>query len=184
VSTQEVLNRFVPGRRSRARGRWSVARAPVTRWTDCDRGPQADAEERITSAHRAIEIREKRRRVLLSRPAWNCLALQPTSSVNGDRDARCRPVDAQNAPFGAASIVIGRRITTYRSGGSVRVRLVARMVLRPERSNKGMPIGRLSAHDYTQPPSTGNDLFCRWPMRALPVIAERVSAQSQGLPRG
>ena len=59
-----------PGRRSCAQGRWSVARAPVTRWTDCDRGPQADAEERITSAHRPIEIREKRRRVLSSRPAW------------------------------------------------------------------------------------------------------------------
>ena len=59
-----------PGRRSCAEGRWSVARAPVTRWTDCDRGPQADAEERITSAHRAIEIREKRRGVLSSRPAW------------------------------------------------------------------------------------------------------------------
>ena len=58
-----------PGRRSYAQGRWSVAPAPVTGWTDCDRGPQADAEERIRSAHRAIEIREKRRRVLSSRPA-------------------------------------------------------------------------------------------------------------------
>ena len=38
-------------------------------WNDHDRGPEADAEERIRSAHRAIEIREKRRRVLLSRPA-------------------------------------------------------------------------------------------------------------------
>jgi hypothetical protein len=31
--------------------------------------PPADAEERTRSAHRAIEIREKRRRVLSSRPA-------------------------------------------------------------------------------------------------------------------
>ena len=63
------------GRRSYAQGRWSVARAPATGWTDCDRGPEADAEERITSAHRAIEIREKRRRVLLSRPAPNRLKM-------------------------------------------------------------------------------------------------------------
>ena len=57
-----------PGRRSRATGRWSLAPAPVTRWTDHDRGPQADAGERTRSAHRAIEIREKRRGVLSSRP--------------------------------------------------------------------------------------------------------------------
>ena len=59
-----------PSRRSRAQGRWSVARAPVTGWTDGDRGPQADAEERTRSVHRAIEIREKRRRVLSSRLVW------------------------------------------------------------------------------------------------------------------
>jgi len=56
-----------PSRRSRTQGRWSVARAPVTGWTVGDRGPQADAEERTRSVHRAIEIREKRRRVLSSR---------------------------------------------------------------------------------------------------------------------
>ena len=39
----------------------SLARAPVTGCTQRDRGPQADAEERTRSAHRAIEIREKRR---------------------------------------------------------------------------------------------------------------------------
>jgi len=33
------------------------------------RGLEADAEQRIRSAHRAIEIREKRRRVLSSSPA-------------------------------------------------------------------------------------------------------------------
>ena len=43
-----------------------MARAPVTGWTDCDRGPRAYAEERITSAHRAIEIREKRRGPLVA----------------------------------------------------------------------------------------------------------------------
>jgi hypothetical protein len=43
--------------------------------------PQADAEERIRSAHRAIEIREKRRWVLSSF-CLEYLALQPTSSVN------------------------------------------------------------------------------------------------------
>jgi hypothetical protein len=59
-----------PSRRSSAQGRWSVARAPVTGWTDHDTGSRADAEERIASVHRAIEIREKRRRVLSSRPAW------------------------------------------------------------------------------------------------------------------
>ena len=42
---------------------------------------QADAEERIRSAHRAIEIREKRRGVLSSF-CLDYLALQPTSSVN------------------------------------------------------------------------------------------------------
>ena len=46
------------------------------------RGPEADAEQRIRSAHRAIEIREKRRRVLSPRPALDYLAPQPPSSVN------------------------------------------------------------------------------------------------------
>ena len=69
------------GRRSRAQGRWSLAPAPVTGWTDRDRGPQADAGERTRSAHRAIEIREKRRRVLSSRPGLDYLAPQPTFSV-------------------------------------------------------------------------------------------------------
>jgi hypothetical protein len=102
----------------RAQGRWPVARAPVTGWTDCDRGPQADAEERIRSAHRAIEIREKRSRVLSSRPAWITLALQPTSSVSAGRRARYRPVDAQNAPFGAASMIIGTAHHNVPNGGS------------------------------------------------------------------
>jgi hypothetical protein len=39
-----------------------MARAPVTGWTEGDRGPHPDAEERARSVHRAIEIREKRRR--------------------------------------------------------------------------------------------------------------------------
>jgi hypothetical protein len=51
-------------------GPWSLARARVTGWTERDRGPQADAEQRTRSAHRAIEIREKRRGVLSSHPAW------------------------------------------------------------------------------------------------------------------
>jgi hypothetical protein len=104
-----------PGRRSCAQGRWPVARAPATGWTDHDRGPQADAEERITSAHRAIEIREKRRRVLSSRPAGITLALQPTSSVSaaathpiGQRTRRT-PRSARHRWSRA------RRITTYRT---------------------------------------------------------------------
>ena len=70
-----------------------MARAPVMGWNEHDRGPQADAEERTRSAHRAIESREKRRRVLLSclagidpahparaepeRPAGHSLATRP-----------------------------------------------------------------------------------------------------------
>jgi hypothetical protein len=106
-----------PGRRSCAQGRWPVARAPATGWTDHDRGPQADAEERITSAHRAIEIREKRRRVLSSRPAGITLALQPTSRQRG-RHAPYRPADAQNAPLGAASMVTGTAYHNVPNGGS------------------------------------------------------------------
>jgi hypothetical protein len=104
-----------PGRRSCAQGRWPVARASATGWTDHDRGPQADAEERITSAHRAIEIREKRRRVLSSRPAGITLALQRTSSASaaathpiGQRTRR-RPRSARHRWSRA------RRITTYRT---------------------------------------------------------------------
>ena len=48
-----------------------------------DRGPQADAEERIRSAHRAIEIREKRRRVLSSL----CLDL-PCAPADVERERR------------------------------------------------------------------------------------------------
>ena len=107
-----------PGRWSCAQGRWSVARAPVTGWTDCDRGPQADAEERTRSVHRAIEIREKRRRVLSSRPAGITLALHPTSSVSDAPVAvhhaigqwtRRTPRPARHRWSWA------RRITTYRT---------------------------------------------------------------------
>jgi len=45
-------------------GRWSMARGPVSRWTDCSEKAPVDAEQRIGIAHRAIEIREKRRRGL------------------------------------------------------------------------------------------------------------------------
>jgi hypothetical protein len=48
------------------KGRWPVALAAMAGWTGHDRGPLADVEERTMSAHRAIEIREKRRRVLSS----------------------------------------------------------------------------------------------------------------------
>ena len=75
-----------PGRRSWAQGRWPMAHAPVTRWTDGDRGPQADAEERITSVHRAIEIREKRRGPLVT-PCLDYVALQATSDMNSRRSA-------------------------------------------------------------------------------------------------
>ena len=79
-----------PGRRSRDQGRWSLVRAPVTGWTDRDRGPPADAEERTRSAHRAIDIREKRRRVLSSRPVRITFRVQPTSSVSSGRPP-CTP---------------------------------------------------------------------------------------------
>jgi hypothetical protein len=48
-------------------GPWHVL--PAGDGLGSDRGPQADAEKRTRAAHRAIEIREKRRRVLLSHPA-------------------------------------------------------------------------------------------------------------------
>ena len=93
-----------PGRRSCEQGRWSVARAPVSGWSDCDRGPQADAEERTRSAHRAIEIREKRRRVLSSRPAWITLRSSRCRARTTRRSrTRYRPVDAHNGPFGRPS---------------------------------------------------------------------------------
>ena len=56
--------------------------------------PQADAEERTRSAHRAIEIREKRRRVLSSRPVWITLRC----SRRGDSGARILGRTAQAAP--------------------------------------------------------------------------------------
>ena len=71
-----------PGRRDVG----PMAHAPVTRWTDGDRGPQADAEERITSAHRAIEIREKRRGPLVT-SCLDYVALQATSDMNSRRSA-------------------------------------------------------------------------------------------------
>ncbi len=62
------------------------------------RGPQADAEQRIRSAHRAIEIREKRRRVLSSRPAPDNLrssrdrARAPAAThATGHRPRRTQP---------------------------------------------------------------------------------------------
>jgi hypothetical protein len=106
-----------PGRRSCAQGSWSIARAPVTGWTSYDRGPQADAEQRIRSAHRAIEIREERRRVLSSRPARTTPALQPTSGVSPSRRTRQMPADAQNAPSGAASIVMHTACHNVPNGG-------------------------------------------------------------------
>ena len=98
-------------------GPWRVL--PVTGGLTNDRGPQADAEERIRSAHRAIEIREKRRGVLSSF-CLDYLALQPTSSVNDVpvTRARYRLVDAQNAPFGAASMVMGTAHHNVPNGGS------------------------------------------------------------------
>ena len=74
---------YAAGRRSCAQGRWSVARAPVTWWTDCGRGPQTDAGERIISAHRAIEIREKRRWGPLVMSCLDYLALR--SGVERER---------------------------------------------------------------------------------------------------
>jgi hypothetical protein len=125
-----------PGRRSCAQGRWPVARAPATGWTDHDRGPQADAEERITSAHRAIEIREKRRRVLSSRPAGITLALQPTSSVSaaathpiGQRTRRT-PRSARHRWSRA------RRITTYRTADLARWSRPAAVTIRNRSSGK------------------------------------------------
>jgi hypothetical protein len=73
------MGRRVEGPVRRDLGRWRVL--PCRGGLGNDRGPQADAEERIRSAHRAIEIREKRRGVLSSF-CLDYLALQPTSSVN------------------------------------------------------------------------------------------------------
>ena len=67
--------------------RWSVTHVPVPGWTDCDRGPQADAEERTRSAHRAIEISQKRRRVLSLRPASN--NLRPKADAGRKRRPPC-----------------------------------------------------------------------------------------------
>ena len=64
-----------------------MARAAATGWTDCDRGPQAYAEERIRSAHRAIEIRDKRRGGPLVASCLDYLALQPPLRVSGARAA-------------------------------------------------------------------------------------------------
>jgi hypothetical protein len=110
-----------PGRRSCAQGRWSVAIPPVTGCTDYDRGPQEDAEERTISAHRAIEIREKRRGVLSSHPARITLALQPTSSVN-DTPTAVHAISQRThrTPRSARHRCSwARRITTYRTGGSI-----------------------------------------------------------------
>ncbi len=119
-----------PGRKSCAQGRWSMARAPVTGWTSHDRGPQVDAEQRIRSAHRAIEIREKRRWVLSSRPARTTPALQPTSGVSPSRRTRQMPADAQNAPFGAASMVMSMACHNVPNGGSLRGRTRTQVALR------------------------------------------------------
>jgi hypothetical protein len=74
------------GRRSRAQGRWSLARAPVRGWTDRDRGSQAGAGERTRSAHRAIEIREKRRGSSRHVPAG-----LPCAAADVEREQRARP---------------------------------------------------------------------------------------------
>ena len=86
-----------------------------------DRGPQADAEERIRSAHRAIEIREKRRRVLSSL----CLDL-PCAPADVERErraghrARHRLVERRTPLSARHRWSWARHITTYRTAAIVR----------------------------------------------------------------
>ena len=84
-----------PRRRSRAQGRWSVARAAVTGWTDCDRGPRHTRRNGPRSAHRAIEIREKRRGPLVA----SCLEFTLRCSPRGYAAGRspCMPLASERA---------------------------------------------------------------------------------------
>ena len=66
--------------------------------------PQADAGERTRSAHRAIEIREKRRRVLSSCPAWITLRGSPFHLIG---DGRVPAQLVQAAATGAAAVAAG-----------------------------------------------------------------------------
>ena len=86
-----------------------------------DREPQADAEERIRSAHRAIEIREKRRRVLSSL----CLDL-PCAPADVERErraghrARHRLVERRTPLSARHRWSWARHITTYRTADLAR----------------------------------------------------------------
>jgi hypothetical protein len=98
-----------PGRTSAGRDAEPVARAPVTARTDCDRGSQADTEERIKSAQ--IEIREKRRRSL---PGLPCAGADVERELHAGRRARHRPADAQNARRrGAAAHSTTRQVRSF-----------------------------------------------------------------------
>jgi hypothetical protein len=71
-----------PGRRSCAQGRWSVARAPVTGWTDHDkRIPGRRGGTDRTRAPRNRDPREAETGPLVA-SCRDYLALRPTSSVN------------------------------------------------------------------------------------------------------
>jgi hypothetical protein len=114
-----LLRRRAEGPVRRDLGPWRVLRrrGGLTN----DRGPQADAEERIRSAHRAIEIREKRRRVLSSL----CLDL-PCAPADVERErraghrARHRLVERRTPLSARHRWSWARHITTYRTAAIVR----------------------------------------------------------------
>jgi hypothetical protein len=71
----------------------------MTEWLGCD-GP-AGAEQRIRSTHRAIEIREKRRRGLSSHPAGLRHASPPSAITHWRAERILQPV-AQRLPIGVS----------------------------------------------------------------------------------
>ena len=100
-----VLRRPAEGPVRRDVGPWPAQ--PVTGWTNRDRGPQADAGKRTRSAHRAIEIREKRRGSS-SRPGWITLHRSRRRASAARRPPGTLSTSGpQNAPSGTASIIIG-----------------------------------------------------------------------------
>jgi hypothetical protein len=76
--------------------------------------------QRNGSDPRTAQSRSAKAEGVLSSFCLDYLALQPTSSVNDVpvTRARYRLVDAQNAPFGAASMVMGTAHHNVPNGGS------------------------------------------------------------------
>src|SRR6266496_3819803 len=90
-------------------------------WNDHDRGPQADAEERIRSAHRAIEIREKRRRVLSSFCLdYPCAPADVERERRAGHRARHRLVERRTPLSARHRWSWARHITPYRTADILR----------------------------------------------------------------